>query len=84
MASNNEFLLKVVTDIEKGLVDIFNDINMEEQIEVVLRECGKFGLNSNTKDILKFIRDLTLNADIVRVFSGKDKDPAQEEGSRCR
>ena len=80
MATNNEFLLEVVTDIEKRLLQIFNDINIKEEVEVVLRECGKFGLNSNTKDILKFIKDLKLNSKGEKILS-EYKDPAQEEGS---
>ena len=80
MVSNNEFLLKVVTDIEERLLKIFNDINIKEQIEVALRECGKFGLNSNSKDILKFIEDLTLSDEGREVFS-EYQETAQEEGS---
>ena len=89
MASNNDFLLKVVTDIETELLKLFNDINIKEQIEVVLRECGKTGLNSETKDILEYIESLSLSAKGNEIFPGYESstDPAVEsptiaEGAR--
>ena len=80
MASNNDFLLNVVTDIEKNLVDLFNEINIKEQIEVVLRECGKTGLNSETKNILEYITSLTLSAKGNEIFTEYEPftDPAEE------
>ena len=80
MASNNEFLLKVVRDIETKLVELFNKINIKEQIEVVLSECGKTGLNSETKDILKYIEDLSLSVKGNEIFPGYESstDPAAE------
>ena len=78
MASNNEFLLNVVTHIEKQLLELFDDINIKEQIEVVLRECGKAGLNSETKNILKYIGELSLSDKGNSVFSDYTL-PAQED-----
>ena len=85
MASNNEFLLKVVTDIETELVDLFNIINIKEQIEVVLRECGKTGLNSETKNILEYITSLSLSAKGSAIFPEYEPstDPAAESPTKA-